>query len=207
MKKMNLLRMNLQYFAEDSEPTNANSEGADDNPAGSEQNEHDEHNEQPDPRSVAKYSDADLDRIISKKLAAERKKQDEAARLSRMTAEEKAAEETRQLREELNSLKAANARAGMMREARSLLKDKGIVVGDELLGQLIAEDADTTKESIESFVELFNSAVEAKVKEALKGNTPRATDKQSAITKEQIMAVKNTLERQKLIREHQELFR
>ena len=44
------------------------------------------------------------------------------------------------------------------------------------------------------------------VKDALKGNPPKKTSEPASITKEQIMKVKDPLERQKLINEHMDLF-
>jgi hypothetical protein len=171
---------------------------------------HDDKEPERDERSVPKYSDADLDKIINSKFAAWQKQQEkkvsEAERLSKMTAEEKAAEELKAIRAELDGYKTAAARAEMMKQGRAMLQDKNIVVGDELLANLIAEDAEDTKAAVESFISMFNAAVEKAVKEALKGEPPKAGSAPTGMTKEQILAIPNRAERQRLMKEHKDLF-
>ena len=62
-----------------------------------------------DDRNTPKYSDADLDKIISKKLAKWSRQQaaavDEATRLANMTAQERAEHERDALQKELDKLK------------------------------------------------------------------------------------------------------
>lgn len=189
---------NLQMFAEE-EPTEP--------VAAPEKQPNEPGNE---PKAEAKYTDADLDRIINQKFAAWQKQQEkkvsEAERLSKMTAEEKAAEELKAIRAELDGYKTAAARAEMMKQGRAMLQDKNIVVGDELLANLIAEDAEATKAAVESFISMFNSAVEKAVKEALKGEPPKAGSAPTGMTKEQILAIPNRAERQRLMKEHKDLF-
>lgn len=157
----------------------------------------------------AKYTDADVDRLISQKFAEWQKKQEkktsEAERLAKMTAEEKAAERIKAMEDKLHEYEVNASRAAMARQARAMLQDKNVHVGDELLANLIGEDAETTKASVESFLTLFKSAVEKAVKYAVKGTTPK-TGAPSGLTKEQIMAVTNRAERQRLIRENMHLF-
>ena len=94
----------------------------------------------------------------------------------------------------------------MAKEARVILQNANISINDELLENLLGENAEATKANCESFIELFNKAVEKRVKEAYKGETPRK-GAAPTLTKEQILAVKNTAERQKLIRENIGLFK
>lgn len=160
-------------------------------------------------KQEAKYTDADLDRIIGEKFAKWRKEQEkqisEAERLSKMTAEEKAAERMKGLEDRIAAYEKAEARSAMTKQARGMLQDKNINVNDELLANLIAEDAEGTKAAVESFVSLFNSAVEKAVKEKVKGETPKA-GAPAAVTKEQILAITNRAERQRMMAEHPELF-
>lgn len=160
-------------------------------------------------KAEPKYTDEDVNKILDKKFAEWQKKQEkkvsEAERLSKMTAEEKAAEELKALRDEINGYKAAAARTEMMKQGRAMLQAKNINVGDELLSNLIAEDAETTKASVESFISLYTSAVEKAVKEALKGETPKSGTS-SGMTKEQILAIPNRAERQRMMKEHKDLF-
>lgn len=162
------------------------------------------------PAAEAKYTDADLDRIIGQKFADWQKKQEkkisEAERLSKMTAEEKAAEQLKTLENRIKEYERSAARSEMTKEARAMLNDKNIHVDDALLGNLIGEDAETTKASVESFISLFNAAVEKAVKEKVKGEPPKAGAPAPAITKEQILAIENRAERQRMMAEHPDLF-
>lgn len=161
-------------------------------------------------KAEPKYTDADIDKIIGQKFAEWQKKQDkkvsEAERLGKMTAEEKTAERMKALEDKLHGYEVAAAKAEMTKQARAMLADKNLHVGDELLSNLIAEDAETTKASVESFITLFTSAVEKAVKDALKGEPPKAGSS-SGMTKEQIMNITNRAERQKAIRENINLFK
>ena len=158
----------------------------------------------------AKYTDDDVDKILNQKFAKWQKEQEkktsEAERLGKMTAEEKANERIKVLEEKLAAAELKESRAAMTKQARAILQDKNINVSDELLANLVAEDADSTKASVESFITLFNAEVEKKVKEAYKGETPRKGGT-ATLTKEQILAVTNRSERQRLINENMHLFK
>ena len=191
----------LQMFADDGADGGADGNGADgagDSATGAQ-----------DQKPAAKYTDEDVDKILNKKFAEWQKNQEkkvsEAERLSKMTAEEKAAEKLKALEDKIKGYEAAAARTEMAKQARAILSDKGISVGDELLANLIAEDADATKAAVESFVSLFAAAVEKAVKEKVKGDTPR-TGTSSGLTKEQILAIPNRVERQQKMKENAHLF-
>lgn len=156
-------------------------------------------------KKTLKYSDEDLDRIISQKLTKWQEKKDaelnEAQRLAKMSAEEKAAEYEKKYKE----LNRKLALGDMSKTARRMLSDNGITVDDELLSMLVTDDADKTNAAVKSFTALFNAEVQKAVKAALKGE-PMKKGGDNTLTKKQIMAVKNTAERQKLIRENINLF-
>lgn len=163
---------------------------------------------------VPKYTDADLDKIISRKMAEitkkaekESQKKAEAERLVNMTEQEKKDHRLAELEKELEKMKKDSALSAMGRTARSILSDKGIHVSDALVSNLISEDADATKAAVESFAKEFDKAVEEAVAEKLKGNAPKTSKAGKGITKEDIMKVTNSIERQKLIQEHLDLFR
>lgn len=157
----------------------------------------------------AKYTDADLDKIIARKIAAERQKAEkrisEAEKLTAQNAEKKSEDRIRDLETKLATYEAEQNRSKMMASARAILHEQNVNVSDDLLAHLIADDADATEESITSFVTLFNEAVNKQVQERLRGSAPR-TGGHSSLTKEDILKVENKFERQKLIREHPELF-
>ena len=192
----------LQLFADEAEITDG---------AEVETPETDTKDDKPDenPRKQPKYSDDDVDKMFNRKFAewqrTQEKKTSEAERLATMTAEEKANERIRVLEEKLAAADREKAISAMTKQARAILQDANINIGDELLSNLIAEDADTTKAAVKSFINQFNAEVEKKVKEAYKGETPRKGAAPS-LTKEQIMAVKDRAERQRLIKENINLF-
>ena len=150
-----------------------------------------------------KYSDADVNKILNKKFAEWEKKQakkiSEAEKLANMTAEE----QLKELQKELDSMKKDKTRSELASAARGILSESDIQVSDNLIANLIGEDAETTKENVAAF---SKAAVQEGVKEALKGKTPPSGGS-SALTKEEIMKVKNLKERQKLIKENMNLFK
>ena len=144
-----------------------------------------------------KYSDEDLDAIINKRFARwEKEKQkeiDEAAKLANMDAQQRAEHERDTLKKELDALKKKDALAEMTKTARKMLSAEGIRVSDDILGMLVNTDAAETKAAVDGFAKAFSEAVEAAVKERLKGETPRkgAGGGVAPMTKEQIMAIKD----------------
>ena len=194
---------NIQLFAEEG--------GAEGEPAGGTEKQPNEPGT--DPKAQPKYTDEDVDRLINKKFAEWQKQQDknkakdeEAARLAKMTAEEKTNEKIRMLEEKLAAADREKAVTAMAKQARAMLQDKGLNVSDELLANLIAEDAEGTKAAVESFITLFTAARDQAVKDALKGATPKAGGAPAGMTKEQILAVTNRAERQRLMKENAHLF-
>lgn len=157
-----------------------------------------------------KYSDADLDKIINQKFADWQVKQqkavDEAKKLAEMNAQQKAEYERDQLQKELDNLKKTNTLGEMGKTARKMLSEDGLNVPDELVGMIVAEDAETTKTNVESFSKLFRVAVQDTVKDALKGKVP-GTGGASTVTKEDIMKITDRVERQRMIAEHMDLFK
>lgn len=157
-----------------------------------------------------KYTDADVDRIVSEKRAKWEKTQqskiDEAKKLAEMNEAEKAAYERDKLQKELDELKAEKTLNEITKTARGILQEKGVPATDEILSVLVSPDADKTNAAIDSFAEAFENAVEQTVKDRLKGKSPRGGVSGKALTKDEIMAVKDTAERQQLIMENQELF-
>lgn len=131
----------------------------------------------------------------------------EAEKLAKMTKEEKAEYRAKKAEKELEELKKMNARTELAKTARKMLADENINIPDELLSNLVADDADGTKTAVESFAKMYKEAVQTAVKETIKGKPPKAgTGGGNTITKEQIMDIKDPIERQKMIRENINLF-
>ncbi len=164
-----------------------------------------------------KYTDADVDEIVKRKrakwqeeqtkaLEAEKAKADEAAKLAAMNATEKAEYEKAQLQAEVDALKAEKQHNLLSAEVRKSLAEAGVSAPDGLVDTLVRSTADDTKAAVAAFIQLYSDAVNVGVKDALKGSAPTGGAPAPAITKAEIMAVKDTIARQRLIAEHMELF-
>lgn len=130
----------------------------------------------------------------------------EAEKLAKMTKEEKAEYKAQKLQKELDDYKRKDTLSDMSKTARKMLSDEEINIPDELLAHLVTEDAADTKAAVESFVKLFKGAVQAAVTEKLKGPAPTGGSGKPTVTKEQILAIKNPSERQRMIAENITLF-
>jgi alanyl-tRNA synthetase len=189
----------LQFFAEDGESKDntADTTTTTDNTATD------------DPKEKT-YTQAEVTDLIEKRLIREREKQKKAAseaeKLAKMSAQEQAEYQRDEYQKELKELKAKLARADIKETARAMLAADNISIPDNLISAIITDNADTTQQAIKGFAAAFKEAVKTEVAERLKGNKPKAST-QSNITKAEILAVKDPIERQKLIREHISLFR
>lgn len=164
-----------------------------------------------DSKNEKKYSDADVDRIIEKKLAKWQKQKDaavdEATRLANMSAQERAEHERDKLQKELDELKAANTRAEMEKTARGILQSDNVNVPDNLVATLVATDADQTSENVKAFVKAFKDAVQDEVKRQLTQKTPKTGDGHKTLTQADILKEKDPRKRTQLIRENINLFK
>lgn len=161
--------------------------------------------------SKAKYSDDDVDKILDRKFAEWQKKQqkavDEAKKLAKMDAQQKAEYERDQLQKQLDEYKRKDSLSEMTKTARKMLSDSGISIPDDLLSVMVTTNAEETKAAIDGFTKAFNDAVESAVKERLKGEPPRkGSGGAASMTKEQIMAIRDPELRQKKMLENKELF-
>lgn len=209
--------MNLQIFAEGGAGDGAGAEGGNGGGAGAEEQGgaapqsfddflQREGNQAEFDRRVQKAIETAVTKAQEKWQALTDDKLSEAEKLAKMTKEEKAEYKTRKLEKELADLKRQNSLSEMSKTARKMLADEEINIPDELLAHLVSDNAEDTKTAVESFSKLYKAAVQAAVKEALKGNSPKSGSGGKSMTKEQIMAVSNPLERQKLIAENIALF-
>lgn len=180
--------MNLQLFAEGSDGSEGDSGSKDDeggNNGGKEGSDGEgEGGDDDDPDGDKKYSDADVNKIINRKFAEwEKKKQkeeDEAKKLAKMNAQEKADYKQKQLEHEIEKLKNERALSQMKDEARKMLKEKSISISDELLAFMVSGDAEETKKAVDSFADLFNAAVNETVKGKARQETPKEGGRFSA---------------------------
>ena len=197
-------RMNLRMF--DGEEGGA--EGAD--PDGDEPEEEGDDVQEKINAAVAaaiKKQDEIWEKKFKQKFASEKQKSSEAERLAQMSESDKVNARIKALEDENAAMKASAARAEMATQVRSMLQAQGLNIGDALIGNLIGADADSTKEAVNNFAAEFKKAVNAAVKEQLKGKTPKTGGNgQKGMTREEIMKIKNPIERQEAIAANMSVF-
>lgn len=96
----------------------------------------------------------------------------EAEKLAKMTKAEQIEYKNKKLEKELEALKREKEASELASEARKTLSDDGINIPDELLANLIGEDAVKTKANVEAFTKLFNEAVNEIVKKKAQQDPP-----------------------------------
>ncbi|HFI0051306.1 TPA: DUF4355 domain-containing protein [Streptococcus suis] len=141
------------------------------------------------------FTQAELDAIIQKekakaKRSAEKEYQakiDEAEKMRKMNADQKAKYEAKKQADYIAELEAKINRSGLEKEASKMLSDVGISVDDNILGFVVKDTAEATKEAVESFSALVNDLADKKVSEMLKGKTPKKVEQttSASITQEQ----------------------
>lgn len=160
--------------------------------------------------AAVKKQDELWEKKFKDRLAKEKQKSSEAERLAAMSESEKISARIKALEDENAAMKAAAARSEMAAQVRSLLRDKNIsMASDVIIDSLIGADAEKTQEAVNTFAAEFEKAVNARVKEAMKSRTPKGGSSAGSkgMTKEEIMKIKNPIERQKMIAAHPEAFR
>lgn len=221
MRKLNLMSMNLQFFAADT--------GSEGNPAGDQTETHPNENgtdevTEFDPEKLSdeqlsaikeKFglkTDDDVDNIVKSKQSRWQKKLDEekaeAEKLAKMNADEKLQYELDKAKQELADERRRNSKMSLSKEASKMLSEANISANDEMLDVLVKDDAEGTKEAVETFIRLVDEAAEQKTKTALSGKAPRKNQNPGKVmTKKEIMEIKDTATRQKAIKENIHLFK
>lgn len=144
---------------------------------GGDDDDPDDDDDDDDPDGEKKYSVKEVDELIKRKKAEwekQRKKDDdEAKKFAKMNAQEKAEYKQQQLEKRIQELEDEKTLSGMRDEARKQLSEKEINISDNLLEFMVSKDAEKTKKAVDSFAELFNSAVNEAVKAKARQTTPR----------------------------------
>lgn len=181
--KDNLMDMDLQFFAEPTEPTEPTKPGT-----GTEPNPVDnggtptEPKEPVDPQGKT-FTREDLAKMIAaekSKIQEEANKQIEAARSEGKTEGEKLAKLTAEQRAKL----AEDQRAKELEDRENALNKRELEVAtktelsksglpETFLDLVLAKDAESTNQRIETVKKSFNDAVNAEVVERMKGTTPK----------------------------------
>ena len=124
-----------------------------------------------------------------------------------MNEDEKAKYEYEQLQKELEEYKRKDSYYGLSKEASKMLSEHNINADDDLLMFVVRDDAEATKQAVDSFVTMFNQKVQEGVKQALAGKSPKVNSSPGqTLTKKDILAEKDATKRIRLIQENPNLF-
>ena len=169
-----MLKIPMQFFAEDPEGTEPTGTAGVQEPTAPQGTEPKPAENNPAPASDKTFSQADVDRIVAERLERQQKKFDnekeEAAKLAKMNADQKAEYAAKKREEELKARETAIQQKELRFEALNILEEKGLP--SKLVDCLNLTSADTCKASIESIQTAFSEAVTAAVDARLRSNDP-----------------------------------
>lgn len=211
---------NLQLFAEGGEGAEKGAEkGAEEGAEeGAEKGAEDENK-----IDFSKEQQAEIDRQISKsvdnalkkyqskaekeKLKAIEKAKNDAIEYAKLTAEEKQEADLQEKIDNIEAREKAINQKELLNNIKADLNENGLP--SELAESLVViEDNEKIKENIKSIKEIWDSAIKEEVKKALSGKSPKLIiEDKKAMTKGEIMKIKDSFARQKAIAENIELFR
>lgn len=163
-----------------------------------------------------KYSDEQVDEIIKEKKAKWQKQQDEkikeleeARRLEKMNEDEKLKYKLKKYEEEIAAYRKKENQSAMAKVAKNMLIEQGFNISDDLVNNLITDEAETTKENVKDFAGMLKDLVEKEVNERLKGKSPEVKKtgvKSSQGQRSEILGIKDAVKRREAMLNHPELF-
>ena len=163
-----------------------------------------------------KYSDEQVDEIIKEKKAKWQKQQDEkikeleeARKLEKMNEDEKLKYELDKYKKELEEYKQRENQSAMAKVAKNMLIEQGFNISDDLVNNLITDEAESTKENVKEFAGMLKDLVEKEVNERLKGKSPEVKKtgvKSSQSQRSEILGIKDAVKRREAMLNHPELF-
>lgn len=163
-----------------------------------------------------KYSDEQVDEIIKEKKAKWQKQQDEkikeleeARRLEKMNEDEKLQYKLKKYEEEIAAYRKKENQSAMAKVAKNMLVEEGFNISDDLVNNLITDEAETTKENVKDFAGMLKALVEEEVNERLKGKSPEVKKtgvKSSQGQRSEILGIKDAVKRREAMLNHPELF-
>lgn len=186
MEKENLMRMNLQYFA-DEEAVNPDNANESDTKDVDEVQEADAKNKSIDAKDTDKIVEKLQERLgkeTGKKKEAENKLQEALDRIAELekggkksvkekTEEQKAIEAQQAKDDEIARLKSEIQISKNTQEVDEVLKDADITAGKEILGLLVSEDVETTVANAKAFINFINEQQGKWETERNRGKTPK----------------------------------
>lgn len=163
-----------------------------------------------------KYSDEQVNEIIKEKKAKWQKQQDEkireleeARKLEKMNEDEKLKYELDKYKKELEEYKQRENQSAMAKVAKNMLVEEGFNISDDLVNNLITDEAESTKENVKDFSDMLKDLVEKEVNERLKGKSPEVKKtgvKSSQGQRSEILGIKDAVKRREAMLNHPELF-
>lgn len=198
--KTHSLPMMLQFFAEQG------SEGSDGAP-NTESEQPNDSEEKQDEQQAKTFTQDEVNKIVSQRLERQKEqlkaKEDEAKKLSRMNAEQKANYELEKANKRAEEAAAKLARYEMRDSAKQMLADGGFNNADNGLLDLVVTD---TAESTQANVNVLLTAIEAiredERNKLLAGKTPKVGGKEIKPVSPQELLKMSTAERVKFQREN-----
>ena len=198
--KTHSLPMMLQFFAEQS------SEGSDGAP-NTEPEQPSDSEEKHGEQQAKTFTQDEVNKIVSQRLERQKEqlkaKEDEAKKLSRMNAEQKANYELEKANKRAEEAAAKLARYEMRDSAKQMLADGGFNNADNSLLDLVVTDtAESTQENVNVLLSAIEAIREDERNKLLAGKTPKVGGKEIKPVSAQELIKMSTAERVKFQREN-----
>lgn len=198
--KTHSLPMMLQFFAEQG------SEGSDGAP-NTESEQPNEGEEKQGEQQAKTFTQDEVNKIVSQRLERQKEqlkaKEDEAKKLSRMNAEQKANYELEKANKRAEEAAAKLARYEMRDSAKQMLADGGFNNADNSLLDLVVTDtAESTQENVNVLLTAIEAIREDERNKLLAGKTPTLGGKEIKPVSAQELLKMSTAERVKFQREN-----
>lgn len=197
------LKLNLQFFAEGpDDKTNP-----DDKQGGTDQDDPKKDDKKDgDDKKNDYVTVEELQRRLKQKDKEKENAVKEAEKLAKMNKDQKNEYEMEKLRKENEELRQREAMNAMRNEARSMFSEKNITATDDLLDIVVTTEAESTQKNIDALTNVINNIVKEQVKESLRNGAPKNV-KSGGMTREDIMNIKDSDERQMAIAQNRHLFK
>lgn len=198
--KTHSLPMMLQFFAEQG------SEGSDGAPNTESEQPNDSEEKQGEQQAKT-FTQEEVNKIVSQRLERQKEqlkaKEDEAKKLSRMNAEQKANYELEKANKRAEEAAAKLARYEMRDSAKQMLADGGFNNADNSLLDLVVTDtAESTQENVNVLLTAIEAIREDERNKLLAGKTPKVGGKEIKPVSAQDLVKMSTAERVKFQREN-----
>lgn len=126
--------------------------------------------------------------------------------IKELSDEEKAKQEEDAKDRRIKELEERLARNEDLKQTKQVFEESGLSVPDEVLDMVVVNDNKKTVANVQAITNFIEKIKEDTRNELLAGRTPRVTGVKTKMTKQQIMDIKDTAERQKAMRDNWSLF-